>query len=75
LACGDCFCEGEEIGGLFRKQAAAFLLVEEEDGARGKAFALRGGDRTRGICPAERIGLASRRPFQRTTKPKPAAAS
>ncbi len=62
-------------------EAAAFFLVEEEDGVGGEVFALGGGDGGGGVLLAESGGggagsfglceiSASRRPLARTRKPK-----
>jgi hypothetical protein len=61
---GDGLGPAEQVGGLFGQQAAALLLVEEEDGA-----GVMWRERWR-----ERIS-ASRRPLASTRKPKPWACS
>ena len=53
---GDGLGPGEQVRGLFGEQAAAVFLIEEEDGARGKAFALGGGDGGGGVLAGERGG-------------------
>ena len=40
VGCGDGFGPGEQVGGLRVGEAAAFFLVEEEDGVCGEAFGL-----------------------------------
>ena len=45
---------GEKIGGLVVVEAAAFFLIEKDDGVGGEVFALGGGDGCCGVFFAER---------------------
>ncbi len=72
---------GEKVGGLVCVEAAAFLLVEKDDGASREVFALRCGDRCCGVLFSQGGGAvpprlaraisASVLPLARTRKPKP----
>ena len=78
---GDGFGPGEEVGGLVVVEAAAFFLIEKEDGVGGEVFALGGGDgcggvfvlrASAGVVPGVWRGRFRRRvwPLARTRKPK-----
>lgn len=59
---GDGLGPGEEIGRLFGEKAASFLLIEEEDGTGGEAFATGCGDGGLSVGVAEGFGRCSTEP-------------
>ena len=50
-----CLCPGQQVGGLFRKEATAFFLVKKDDRVGWEVFALCRGDRGGGVSSSEGV--------------------